>query len=111
MNGVAYVLSYLAGDESFSSTDTLLSPHPGRCNMDFLFLCFPHSLCQLYNWRYRKLGNLPHVNMWPEYRVANPGFFFDFQLIDVQDFNGVGESEPNPYFYQVGIERPYHAIE
>ena len=26
---------------------------------------------------------------------------FDFQLIDVQDFNGVGESEPNPYFYQV----------
>lgn len=33
--------------------------------------------------------------------MENPGFFFDFQLIDVQDFNGVGESEPNPYFYQV----------
>ena len=33
--------------------------------------------------------------------MENPGFFFDFQLIDVPDFNGVGESEPNPYFYQV----------
>ncbi len=33
--------------------------------------------------------------------MENPGFFFDNQLIDVQDFNGVGESEPNPYFYQV----------
>ena len=59
------------------------------------------SLCSLYNWRYTKLGDLPHVNTWPEYCVENPGFFFDFQLIDVPDFNGVGESEPNPYFYQV----------
>ena len=58
-------------------------------------------MCSLYNWRYNKLGDLPHVNTWPEYCVENPGFFFDNQLIDVQDFNGVGESEPNPYFYQV----------
>ncbi|XP_067030979.1 RNA helicase aquarius-like [Acropora muricata] len=58
------------------------------------------SLCNLYNWRYTKLGDLPHVHTWPEYCVENPGFFFDFQLIDVPDFNGVGESEPNPYFYQ-----------
>ena len=43
--------------------------------------------------------------MYPEFRVANPGFFYDFQLIDVQDFNGVGESEPNPYFYQVGLKK------
>lgn len=58
------------------------------------------SLCSLYNWRYTKLGDLPHVHTWPEYCVENPGFFFDCQLIDVPDFNGVGESEPNPYFYQ-----------
>ncbi|KAK3748727.1 hypothetical protein QZH41_015674 [Actinostola sp. cb2023] len=58
------------------------------------------SLCNLYNWRYKNLGNLPHVLTWPEYRIENPGFHFDYQLIDVQDFNGVGESEPNPYFYQ-----------
>lgn len=60
-----------------------------------------HSICSLYNWRYRKLGNLPHVLSWPEYRIANTGFRFDYQLINVEDFNGVGEAEPNPYFYQV----------
>ncbi|XP_064421049.1 RNA helicase aquarius [Latimeria chalumnae] len=58
------------------------------------------SLCNLYNWRYKKLGNLPHVQLLPEFRSANAGFVFDFQLINVEDFNGVGESEPNPYFYQ-----------
>jgi intron-binding protein aquarius len=29
---------------------------------------------------------------------------YDFQLINVEDFQGVGESEPNPYFYQVKHE-------
>jgi hypothetical protein len=61
------------------------------------------SICNLYKWRYKRLGNLAHVENWPEYRVANPGFWFDFQLTNVEDFNGVGESEPSPYFYQVGI--------
>ncbi|KAE8290116.1 Intron-binding protein aquarius Intron-binding protein of 160 kDa [Larimichthys crocea] len=58
------------------------------------------SLCNLYNWRYKHLGNLPHVQQLPEFQVPNPGLTFDFQLINVEDFNGVGESEPNPYFYQ-----------
>jgi intron-binding protein aquarius len=49
------------------------------------------------------LGNLAHVENWAEYRVANAGFWFDFQLINVEDFNGVGESEPSPYFYQVSM--------
>jgi len=35
--------------------------------------------------------------------MANAGFRFDFQIVDVPDFNGVGESEPNPYFYQVSV--------
>ncbi|ESO09157.1 hypothetical protein HELRODRAFT_110053 [Helobdella robusta] len=65
------------------------------------------SICNLFNWRYKNLGNLPHILMRPEYKQANPGFFFDFQLIDVQDFNGVGESEPNPYFYQNLAEAEY----
>lgn len=60
-----------------------------------------YSICNLYKWRYKKLGNLSHVETWPEYKRANAGFAYDFQLIDVGDFNGVGESEPNPYFYQV----------
>lgn len=59
------------------------------------------SLCNLYNWRYKQLGNLPHVQELPEFQVPNPGLTFDYQLINVEDFNGVGESEPNPYFYQV----------
>ena len=63
------------------------------------------SLCNLYKWRYKKLGDLQHVRQWPEYCTANPGFFFDFQLVNVEDFNGVGESEPNPYFYQVHCQK------
>ena len=35
----------------------------------------------------------------PEFRAANPGFHFDFQLVNVDE--GSGESEPTPYFYQV----------
>lgn len=58
------------------------------------------TLCELYQWRYQSLGNLPHVMDSPEFQVANPGFFFDYQLINVEDFNGVGETEPTPYFYQ-----------
>lgn len=61
--------------------------------------CF--RICNLYKWRYKNLGNLKHVENWLEYQLANGGFAYDFQLIDVQDFNGVGESEPSPYFYQV----------
>ncbi|KPP67951.1 Intron-binding protein aquarius-like [Scleropages formosus] len=65
------------------------------------------SLCNLYNWRYKRLGNLPHVQLQPEFRAPNPGLTFDFQLINVEDFNGVGESEPNPYFYQNLAEAEY----
>ncbi|XP_071509741.1 RNA helicase aquarius-like [Diadema antillarum] len=65
------------------------------------------SIATLYNWRYRNLGNLPHVNMTREFQLANAGFAFDFQLINVEDFNGVGESEPNPYFYQNLAEAEY----
>ncbi|XP_055721167.1 uncharacterized protein LOC129813045 [Salvelinus fontinalis] len=58
------------------------------------------SLCNLYNWRYKQLENLPHVQLLPQFQAPNPGLIFDFQLLNVEDFNGVGESEPNPYFYQ-----------
>lgn len=65
------------------------------------------SICNLYNWRYKRLGNLAHVESWPEYRVANAGFAYDFQLVNVEDFNGIGESEPSPYFYQNLAEAEY----
>lgn len=66
------------------------------------------SIANLYRWRYKKLGDLSHVNQLAEYQAANAGFRFDFQVVDVGDFNNVGESEPNPYFYQVSIILSYH---
>lgn len=59
------------------------------------------SLSQLYNWRYNNLGNLNHVITTSEYHKANAGFLYEYQLIDVGLFNGVGETEPNPHFIQV----------
>uniref|UniRef100_A0A182SJS1 RNA helicase aquarius n=1 Tax=Anopheles maculatus TaxID=74869 RepID=A0A182SJS1_9DIPT len=65
------------------------------------------SICELYKWRYSRLGDLEHVHKWPEYCRSNAGFAFEYQLINVEDFNGVGESEPNPYFYQNLAEAEY----
>ncbi|TRY75128.1 hypothetical protein TCAL_00660 [Tigriopus californicus] len=58
------------------------------------------SIASLYNWRYKNLGNLSHVLNQDEFMAANGGFSFDYQLINVPDFNGVGESQPSPFFYQ-----------
>uniref|UniRef100_A0A182QEI5 RNA helicase aquarius n=1 Tax=Anopheles farauti TaxID=69004 RepID=A0A182QEI5_9DIPT len=65
------------------------------------------SICELYKWRYSRLGDLDHVHRWPEYCRGNAGFAYEYQLINVEDFNGVGESEPNPYFYQNLAEAEY----
>ena len=65
--------------------------------------CFLYSICDLYKWRYNNLGDLSHIRNWPEYQMANAGFNFDFQLINVEDFNSIGETEPSPYFYQVNL--------
>ncbi|XP_062564583.1 RNA helicase aquarius isoform X2 [Armigeres subalbatus] len=65
------------------------------------------SICELYKWRYSKLGDLDHITQWPEYLNCNPGFAYGYQLINVEDFNGIGESEPNPYFYQNLAEAEY----
>merc|ERR1719219_3036815 len=65
------------------------------------------SICSLYNWRYKLLGNLPHVLNHSDYQTANAGFSYDYQLINVPDFNGVGESSPSPFFYQNLAEAEY----
>ncbi|XP_039491433.1 RNA helicase aquarius [Drosophila santomea] len=67
------------------------------------------SICSLYKWRYKKLEDLQHIFERDEYKQANPGFAHDYQLINVEDFKGVGESEPNPYFYQNLAEAEYIA--
>ncbi|XP_017083650.2 RNA helicase aquarius [Drosophila eugracilis] len=65
------------------------------------------SICSLYKWRYKKLEDLQHIFERDEYKKANPGFAYDYQLINVEDYKGVGESEPNPYFYQNLAEAEY----
>ncbi|RKF57071.1 Intron-binding protein aquarius [Golovinomyces cichoracearum] len=58
------------------------------------------SIASLYSWRYRKLGNLPIVSSGYEYQIANAGFRYDYQFINVSDYKGMGESEPTPHFTQ-----------
>ncbi|CAG8678431.1 9133_t:CDS:10, partial [Funneliformis caledonium] len=58
------------------------------------------SIAKLYNWRYKNLGDLSSVIEKDEYKNANAGFIYEYQLINVEEFMGKGESEPVPYFYQ-----------
>ncbi|KAJ1985419.1 hypothetical protein H4R34_000073 [Dimargaris verticillata] len=58
------------------------------------------SIAALYAWRYRALGNLPNVQTLPQYQLANPGFAHAFQAINVNDYQGKGETQPVPYYYQ-----------
>jgi intron-binding protein aquarius len=58
------------------------------------------SIASLYQWRYARLGNLPHVQTAAEFQTANAGFKYDYQFIDVPDYKGRGESEPTPHFIQ-----------
>lgn len=46
----------------------------------------------------------------PSFLAANAGFVHDYQLVDVHDYEGRGESEPNPYFYQNLGEGIHHII-
>lgn len=57
------------------------------------------SIADLYNWRYHDLHNLPKVTEGP-YTKANAGFAFDYQMVDVGEYQQQGETEPVPYFYQ-----------
>jgi intron-binding protein aquarius len=58
------------------------------------------TIADLFKWRYQKLSHLPAVEEKPEYKVANPGFRFDYQFINVPDYQGTGEREPSPHFIQ-----------
>jgi len=58
------------------------------------------SLASLYAWRYSNLGNLPNVTSLPPYLLANPGLAHTFQCVNVEDYQGQGESQPSPFFYQ-----------
>jgi len=57
-------------------------------------------IADLYRWRYRSLRDLPEVTENDAYLRANAGFRFPFQFINVDDFEGLGESSPSPHFVQ-----------
>ncbi|OAY64326.1 Intron-binding protein aquarius [Ananas comosus] len=65
------------------------------------------SIAKLYNWRYRELGDLPYVLQEPIFHKANAGFSYEYQLIDVPDYLGKGETAPSPWFYQNVGEAEY----
>ncbi|KAK7856868.1 rna helicase aquarius [Quercus suber] len=65
------------------------------------------SIAKLYNWRYRDLGDLPYVKEDAIFYRANAGFSYEFQLVDVPDYQGRGESAPSPWFYQNEGEAEY----
>ncbi|KAL6557906.1 hypothetical protein OROMI_018256 [Orobanche minor] len=65
------------------------------------------SLAKLYNWRYKDLGDLSYVRENDVFCRANAGFCFDYQLVDVPDYHGRGETAPSPWFYQNEGEAEY----
>ncbi|KAH9608634.1 hypothetical protein KSS87_011141 [Heliosperma pusillum] len=65
------------------------------------------SIAKLYNWRYRELGDLFSVKQGSIFQRANAGFSYDYQLVDVPDYHGKGESAPSPWFYQNEGEAEY----
>jgi len=58
------------------------------------------EMADLYKWRYKELGDLPNILEREEFKNANPGFKFDFQFVNVENFNGKGETAPRPHFIQ-----------
>lgn len=58
------------------------------------------SIAELFRWRYQELGDLSSVETTREFQQANAGFQYDYQFIDVPDYQGNGEREPTPHFIQ-----------
>ncbi|KAI7884684.1 P-loop containing nucleoside triphosphate hydrolase protein [Lichtheimia hyalospora FSU 10163] len=58
------------------------------------------SIAELYSWRYGGLEDLPEVQTSNAFQHANAGITYDYQLIDVGNYQGKGEAEPVPFFYQ-----------
>lgn len=61
--------------------------------------CRP-SLARLFQWRYPSLRNLSTTSSLPEFQHANAGLKYDFQFLNVDEYNGQGEREPTAHFIQ-----------
>lgn len=58
------------------------------------------SIADLYSWRYKDLNNLANVLTEKRYRTANAGLSHEYQFINVENYEGKGETQPTPFFYQ-----------
>jgi intron-binding protein aquarius len=65
------------------------------------------DIANLFRWRYDGLGDLQHVVESPEYNAANAGFAYTYQFINVEDYQGKGETTPTAYYYQNMGEAEY----
>ena len=80
------------------------------------------TIAELFRWRYQDLKDFEHVKVCgplhmsqeaariqphllpqasEEYATANAGFAHEYQMVNVEDFEGTGEMQPSPFFYQV----------
>ncbi|OMJ25790.1 Intron-binding protein aquarius [Smittium culicis] len=67
------------------------------------------EITNLFRWAYNSLGDLQKTHEDPEFKISNPGFAFNYQLIDVNSQSSKGESEPSRHFYQNIGEAEYAA--
>lgn len=65
------------------------------------------SIVDLYRWKYNDLGDLPFIKNTKEFQQCNGGLLYEYQFININDFNGKGETQPSPYFYQNRGEAEY----
>jgi hypothetical protein len=76
------------------------TPLPAPC-------CYLTPPCPAHHPLAPPQGDLPAVTTAESFRRANAGFALEYQFVDVPDVNGVGETEPLPYFYQNLAEAEY----
>eukprot|EP01135_Chromosphaera_perkinsii_P000984 Nk52_evm10s155 gene=Nk52_evmTU10s155 len=79
-------------------TPVILLDKQGRCRT---------KIADLFRWRYPSLGDLPHISESVPYRKKNPGFQFDYQLLDVNPPLSQGEREPFPHVFQNSDEADF----
>jgi intron-binding protein aquarius len=65
------------------------------------------DIAKLYSWRYKDLGDLDHVASLNRFQKSNAGFAHTFQFINVENFEGKGETTPTAHFYQNVGEAEY----
>ncbi|KAI8894947.1 hypothetical protein BC833DRAFT_529987 [Globomyces pollinis-pini] len=56
------------------------------------------TITDLFRWNYPGLKDLTFTK--PEYQFSNAGFAHEYQMVNVEEYNGVGESAPRPHFIQ-----------